>query len=211
MKITKYEHACLFIEKESTNIVVDPGSFTTLPSNLENIDFIIVTEEHYDHFNVENIRKILKQSPDAKIFSTKTVVEELVKEGIPATAITGEQTKTLGNCTVTFYETDHAVVYQQSPCRSLAIKIDDLLYYPSDSYKTIPDSVKVLAVPTSGPWFKVSESIEFLRASNFNVALATHNALNSDIGNKVTNNYLVNNALENQKLIYVTPGETYTV
>ncbi len=86
-----------------------------------------------------------------------------------------------------FYETDHAPVYKKSPCRVLTVKVDDFLYYPSDSFYATQDQVKILALPTSGPWHKLPEAIELANHVKSPAILATHNGLYNHIGNEVTN------------------------
>lgn len=211
MKITKYDHSCMVLDKDSTRLVIDPGSFTELPSNLDGIAFVIVTEEHHDHFSLDNLKKIIDKNPDVQIYTTTAVHNELIELGINAHAISGNQSIELGDFQVEFSETDHAIVYQSSPCKSLAIKIDAKLYYPSDTYRTIDDKITVFALPTSGPWFKVAQSIEFANAIKSEVVLVTHNALNSPIGNKVTNNFIASNIDGARELMFLENGESFEV
>jgi len=211
MKITKYEHSCLILEKGPTRLIIDPGSFTELPSTIDGVAFVIVTEEHYDHFSLDNLKKIIDKNPDVQTYTTRAVRDELIELGINVYAISGNNSVKLGDFQVEFSETDHAIVYQKSPCKSLSIKIDAKLYYPSDSYRTIDGKVTVLALPTSGPWFKVSESIEFANAINSEVVLVTHNALNSPIGNKVTNNFIKSNIDEAREFVFLENGESFEV
>lgn len=211
MKITKYEHACLLLEKDSTKLVIDPGSFTTLPKSLESINYVIITEEHYDHFNLDNLQQIISKNPYVQTFTTQAVHNELIELGIDVKSISGDSKVTMGDFEVNFSETDHAVVYKKSPCKSLTLKVNDYLYYPSDSYKTISEKVKVLALPSSGPWYKVSESIEFANAISSEIILVTHNALNSPIGNKVTNNFLKSNLGESRQFVFLESGESLVV
>ncbi len=35
MEITKYEHACLLINKNGARLLIDPGNYTNLPAKLE--------------------------------------------------------------------------------------------------------------------------------------------------------------------------------
>lgn len=212
MRITKYTHACLLLENDGTNLLIDPGSFTEIPSDLPKIDFVIVTEEHYDHLNLDNLKLVASVNPEVQIYTTEAVKESLKDTGLDAHAIIGDQNEILGSFKVTFSETDHAVVYKKSPCRSLTVLIDEnVLYYPSDSYKTIDKKVKVLALPTSGPWFKVSECIEFANAVDSEIVLTTHNALNSETGNKVTHNFIVNNIDEGRQFTHLENGENIKV
>lgn len=211
MKITKYDHACLVIEKDSTKLIIDPGSFTTLPKDIDSVDFVIITEEHYDHFNLENLQQITAKNPNLQVFTTQAVHDELIELGTDVHVVSGESKVTMGDFEVSFFETDHAVVYKKSPCKSLPLKINDYLYYPSDTYRTISEKVKVLALPTSGPWYKVSESIEFANAINSEIVLVTHNALNSQVGNKVTNNFLKSNIDENRQFVFLESGESLEI
>lgn len=209
MKLTKYEHACLMLDSDQSRLVIDPGCFTKLPDDLSGIGCIVITEEHVDHFNLENIQKILEQSPGAKIFSTDVVVGELAKSGIEATAIHGEQEVDQSGYHLSFYETPHAAVYRTSPCQSLSVKVDDYLYYPSDSYNTIDDTVEVLALPTSGPWHKLEEAIDLANTINSSTVLATHNWLYNEDGEMVANLYIKNNISDkNRNYVYLKPGES---
>lgn len=210
MKITKYGHACLLLEKDDARLLIDPGSFTELPNDLPEVDFIIVTEEHYDHFNVDNLKRVasIKSSP---IYTTATVAENLKESGLSVKAISVDQAIDMGPYRVEFSVKDHATVYKTSPCKSLAITINNDVYYPSDTYQTTNKKIKVLALPTSGPWFKVSECIEIANAIDSEIVIATHNALNSEIGNKVTNNFIINNLVEGRKFMYLSENESIDV
>lgn len=209
MKLTKYEHACLILDNGQSRLVIDPGCFTNLPDDLSGVGCIIVTEEHVDHFNLENIQKILKQSPDAKLFSTSVVVDEVAKSGIKAANIQGNETADHVGYHLSFYETPHAAVYRTSPCQSLSLKVDNYLFYPSDSYNTIDDSVEVLALPTSGPWHKLEEAIDLANAINSPTILATHNWLYNEDGEMVANLYIKNNISDkNRNYVYLKPGDS---
>lgn len=191
MKITKYGHACLFVENNGQTLVVDPGCFTKLPDSIpNNVTSVVITEEHGDHFDLPNLKQILEANPSAAVFTTTAVHEALNEVGIDSITITGGATKELGAFTLHFTETPHAPVHIDSPCNSLAIQIDDAIYYPSDSYMITPNEVKILALPTSGPWYKITESIDFVNGINSRKILPTHNALNSEAGNKVAENHI---------------------
>lgn len=209
MKLTKYEHACLILDNDQSRLVIDPGCFTNLPDDLSGVGCIVVTEEHIDHFNLENIQKILTQSPEAVIISTDVVVDELAKSGIQATVIKGNQNIDQAGYHLSFFETPHAAVYRKSPCQSLSVKVDDYLFYPSDSYNTIDDTVEVLALPTSGPWHKLEEAIDLANTIESPTVLATHNWLYNEDGEKVANSFIKNNILDKDRnYVYLKPGES---
>lgn len=209
MKLTKYEHACLFLENEQGALVIDPGSFSNLPSDLVNIKVVVVTEEHMDHYNEDNLKKILEQSPEVKIYSTTAVCDQLKKVNIDCTVVEGSKIVNESGFDIKFVEGDHAPTYKKSPCRVLTITIGNFLYYPSDSFITTDEEVQVLALPTSGPWHKLEEAIDFANKVKSNVILATHNFLYSDTGQDVANHFITMNiADKDREWAYLEVGES---
>ncbi len=69
MKITKYGHCCLFVEEQGLRILIDPGMFTEGKHPVENIDVLLITHEHQDHCHVPSVQTILKNSPQAKVYT----------------------------------------------------------------------------------------------------------------------------------------------
>lgn len=209
MKITKFEHACLILENDTSRLVIDPGSFTHLPEDLTNISCIVVTEEHTDHYSLENIEKILKQSPTAEIITTQAVSNKLNDSDIKNNAVSVEGQFEVGGFALSLEEGDHAAIHGQSPCRVLTLKVDDFLYYPSDSYIPTAEPVQVLALPTSGPWHKVTESVNLANKVDSKQILVTHNGLYNEVGNMVTNNFTSNNiANKEREYIFLNVGKS---
>ncbi len=198
MKVTKYGHACLFVEKNDQTLVIDPGCFTKLPKSIpNNVVAVIITEEHADHYDLPNLELLLEVNPEAIVYTTSVVSNILKAINISAVAIEGRSTKNAGDFTLHFSETPHAVVHKTSPCQSLSVQVDDSIYYPSDSYQTITGKVSLLALPVSGPWYKVTESIDFVNSIDSRKILPTHNALNSPVGNMVAQNHIKAHLEEN--------------
>ena len=67
MKLTKYEHACLILEKAGSTLVIDPGSFTMPLADLDNVVGIVITHEHADHWTPEQLARLLDRNPEARI------------------------------------------------------------------------------------------------------------------------------------------------
>ncbi|CAB4639022.1 unannotated protein [freshwater metagenome] len=65
--------------------------------------------------------------------------------------------------------------------------VNDLLYYPGDSYTTPDKKVPVLACPTSAPWLKIGDVMDFVAVVKPSKSFATHNALLSDLGHDLNN------------------------
>ena len=107
----------------------------------------------------------------------------------------------MGEFTICLYYTDHAVVWQQSPCKNLAVLVDDFYYYPGDSFYTIPDQVQIAGVPVSAPWLKLGEAIEYILHTNSQRFMPTHNGLLNDLGHELTHNVLKNFTQDSGKTI----------
>lgn len=81
MKIIKHAQSCFEVVLNDTNILIDPGSYVfglekKKPEDFKNTDFLIITHEHSDHFDLANIEKIIDLS-DPVIYSTRKVVDQI--------------------------------------------------------------------------------------------------------------------------------------
>lgn len=70
-------HSCFYINYNGISIITDPVFFdlltnkrdTELPfniSDLKNIDYLLISHDHYDHLSIKSIKSILKSSPKIK-------------------------------------------------------------------------------------------------------------------------------------------------
>ena len=50
MRLTKLEHACVRLEKDGATLVIDPAAWS-MPRALEGASAVLVTHEHFDHFD----------------------------------------------------------------------------------------------------------------------------------------------------------------
>ena len=163
MKITKLGHCCLLIYTKGKRILTDPGSYTVeTHSKIENIDYILFTHEHQDHYHIESLRVILEKNPQAVIYSNNSVSELLDKEGIKHTQINHSDTLLLGEISVTGIGEKHAQMHSTIPLSTnLGYFIDERLWYPGDAFTNPERPVEILALPVSGPWMKLSEAIDY--------------------------------------------------
>jgi L-ascorbate metabolism protein UlaG (beta-lactamase superfamily) len=163
MKITKLGHCCLLIETKGRKILTDPGSYTVdVHSKLENIDYILFTHEHQDHYHIESLKILLQKNPKVVVYSNGSVSELLKNEGIIHTKISHEEEVLLGGVSVAGIGEKHAMMHQSVPVSSnLGFFIDDRLWYPGDAFTDPKREVELLALPVSGPWMKLGEAIDY--------------------------------------------------
>jgi L-ascorbate metabolism protein UlaG (beta-lactamase superfamily) len=181
MRLTKYEHACFSVEIDDTVLVVDPGNFTSDFVVTNNIIAIVITHEHADHFDPDLLAAIYNKNPESVIISLPSIIEKMPDHKSQA-AISG-QTLNVGPFNLEFFGGEHATIHPDIPVvGNIGVMINDSLYYPGDSFSVPTKPVKILALPVSAPWMKISDMIDFLRAIKPVLAFPTHDAILSDSG-----------------------------
>jgi L-ascorbate metabolism protein UlaG (beta-lactamase superfamily) len=181
MKLTKYAHSCFTVEKDGKVLVVDPGEYTTDFVAPENVVAIVVTHAHADHFDKELIAEIVDKNPGTVIIGPEEVTDQI--EVFETRSVTGGDSVTVDPFDLEFFGGDHAVIYPSQPvAQNVGVLVNELLYYPGDSF-TIPDKpVDTLSLPVVAPWSKLSEVVDFVQALGPRFAFPTHDAIASDIG-----------------------------
>lgn len=170
MKITKLGHCCLLIEIKGKRILTDPGSYTIeAHSKLRDIDFILFTHEHADHYHVESLKEILKNNPASKVYANTSISELLEKENIAHTLVKNGESVGLSEgetvnskITLAGIGEKHAMMHSSIPLSSnTGYFIDGRLWYPGDAFTDPERTVEILALPVSGPWMKISDAIDY--------------------------------------------------
>lgn len=207
MKITKYEHACLDINEGASRLIVCPGVFTKSLTNLEGITAIVVTHVHADHLDTAIIQEIIKKNPDVRIYTTEEAARELASHtyiGKPGEPVT------IGEFRLEFFGENHAEIDPKTPVtQNIGVLVNNKLYYPGDSFTECQKPFVVLAVPASAPWLRVGQTIPLIENSNCQTIFPTHNALLSDAGHQVTNNWLKTFAERSGKEFnFLQPGDS---
>lgn len=73
----------MLVETKGKRLLTDPGSFTVeAHTKLENIDAILFTHEHSDHYHLDSLRTLLEKNPEVQIFTNTSVAELLSQENI---------------------------------------------------------------------------------------------------------------------------------
>jgi L-ascorbate metabolism protein UlaG (beta-lactamase superfamily) len=187
MRMTKFAHSCVRIERDGAVLVVDPGVFSERAAALDGVDAVLITHEHADHLDVNALVDALAKRPSVTVYAHPEVAPRLdaMREAV-TTVESGESFEAAGFA-VRAFGGWHAEIHPDIPrVVNLGFLIEGI-YHPGDSFD-VPEGAHVdtLLVPISGPWMKLSESVNFVRAVAPRVAYALHDALLSDAGSAIT-------------------------
>ena len=164
MRLTKLEHACL---------VVDPGSFTTPLVDLHDVDAVVVTHEHQDHWTPDQLTHLLASSPQAVVYGPQGVAD--AADGFDVHVVADGDTVEAGPFTLSFHGSRHAVIHESIPVvDNVGVLVDGRLFYPGDQFTVPPVPVETLAAPVGAPWLKVGEVIDYVAAVKAKLVFPTH-------------------------------------
>jgi L-ascorbate metabolism protein UlaG (beta-lactamase superfamily) len=186
MKITKHGHACLEVEIDSQTLIIDPGSYTEELASLGNVVALVITHKHDDHCDDAKIAKIKKDNPNVQIFGTSEVAARL--SGLEVTTVYHGDYYQVGSFRLEFFGDMHQIIHKSIPLiQNTAVLVNGDLYYAGDSYIPPDQKIKVLACPTSAPWLKIGDVMDYIQEVKPEVCFPTHNALLSQVGHDLNN------------------------
>ena len=162
MRIAHYGHACVLAElPDGTRILFDPGAYSAGFEDLAGLDAIFITHEHPDHHDTERVSRLARASPGARLVTVSDAGDSV----------------TAGGAVVRIQLGEHAVVHPALPnVANNAYQVGDLLFHPGDSFTLPRGRVRILLLPTGGPWMKLAESADYLRAVAPEIAVPIHQA-----------------------------------
>ena len=178
MKITKYGHACLLVEQNEVRILIDPGSWSPVPE-LAELDALLVTHEHFDHIDIGKIAMLVAKNPNMTIFTNDHVGKVLSEKDIPYTRLQDGDVTDVKGVSISGIGTAHDIVYgPASPCENTGYLINNELFFPGDALSVVPSTpVRILALPTGGPWMKFSEAIDYAKKISPSLVFPIHDAV----------------------------------
>jgi L-ascorbate metabolism protein UlaG (beta-lactamase superfamily) len=213
MKLTKHEHACVVIEKDGTSVVIDPGSFSADAAGIiSGAEAVLITHEHMDHVNEPAITEALAARPELRVYAPAALRDTFGAHPGQFTAVAEGDQLSLGSLAVTVHGEKHAVIHPDIPAvANVGYLVDGTLYHPGDAYFVPEAEVPVLLLPTSGPWMKLGEAADYVRAVRPQQIIQIHEMLLSDIGLGLAANLLGENGLTGLPLTALPAGDSLSV
>jgi L-ascorbate metabolism protein UlaG (beta-lactamase superfamily) len=196
MKLTKFTHACVRLEKDGKVLVLDPGTFSETTEALDGAHAVLITHEHPDHVDVPAMTRELGTAPGLAVFAPAGVAATLRAEAPLAsdrihTVEPGSSFDAAG-FNVRSFGGQHALIHPQIPMvANIGYLVDGNVYHPGDSF-IIPDglSVQSLLVPIHAPWNKVGEVVDFVIGVRAPRAFQIHDGLLNGTGLKMVEGHV---------------------
>ncbi len=183
MKITKFGHSCLLVEEQGVRLLFDPGEYSVFPSNLAELDAVLITHEHKDHYGHDTLVELLKRSPRAQVITNHAVGAKLETFGIPFQVIEDGQGLKIGTVDIEGEGEIHAVLHKEWPrCVNTGYRIGKRLFHPGDSLEIPKLPVEILALPVAGPWIYIGMAIDYAREIKPKVVFPIHDGILKKVG-----------------------------
>lgn len=187
MKITKYIHACLQIEKGSDKILFDPGLFSfaeglVKPSQFENIQAVIITHKHPDHVDADSLKEILKNNENAIVFANSDIAKTLAEKEIEAEVFESGERNIAGFDFEAFDAPHEAILADELP-QNTAYLIDGKILHPGDSYSKsllAKKGTEILCLPTMAPWTTELTTFDFAVEMSPQIVVPIHDGYAKD-------------------------------
>jgi L-ascorbate metabolism protein UlaG (beta-lactamase superfamily) len=213
MELTKHIHACVTIDKGGSRLLLDPGTLTPNAAELvAGAGTILITHEHFDHFDEGAIAAALEARPELRVYGPAAVVDRWQARGGQVSAVAEGDRFDAGGFDVAVFGGLHASIHRDIPqVANVGFLIDRRVYHPGDSYYVPDASVTTLLVPTSGPWSKFGEAVDFVRAVNPERAVQIHESMLSEIGQQAMAAFISPKMLTEVSLEIVPAGDAITV
>ena len=182
MRITKLEHAALILEEAGRRLIIDPGGLTNPILGILDVDAVVITHEHADHWTADQLGRITDANPAARIYGPAGVAR--AAGDVAITIVAPGETVEAAGWTLRFFGGNHAVIHPSIPIiENVGVLVNGRFYYPGDSfYVPVGVEVDTLAAPAGAPWMKISEGMDFVTQVAPKRAFGTHDGVLSAAG-----------------------------
>lgn len=210
MRLTKLGHACVQISKDDRSVVIDPGAFSEASAALATADAVLITHEHFDHFDADALRAAMAERPSLEVWTSRVVAESLADLGGRVHQVGHGDAVTVAGFDVHVYGEDHEILHPDAPpIPNTGFLIDGEVFHPGDALTVPSEPVPTLCLPGNAPWLKVPELYAYTREVRPERAFVIHDGLLNDIGLQVMKKHVGQAGEElGKEFVRLEPGTT---
>ncbi|MYR05308.1 MBL fold metallo-hydrolase [Gordonia sp. SID5947] len=209
MRLTKYTHATVTLAKDDKTLLIDPGAFTPNAADLlADADAVLITHEHFDHFDAEKIVAAMKEREELHLYGPASIARSLSEVASRVHPVSTGESFDIAGFSVETFVADHAVIHPEIPLvDNVGFLIDHSVFHPGDAYLNPGRPIQTLLLPVSGPWISTEQAIDFVRAVAPQLSIAIHDVMLSDTGKATTDMFLGADSLTGTPLEVLAVGE----
>ncbi|MFI1995242.1 MBL fold metallo-hydrolase [Actinoplanes sp. NPDC020271] len=214
MRLTKHTHACVaFTGGGDGTLLVDPGTFTPDAAKLiAEATAVLVTHEHFDHFDDAALAVELDRRPELRVYGPAAIREKLGERDGRVVAVRAGDRLEVAGFRVEVHGERHALIHEDIPLvDNVGYLVEGRVFHPGDSYRVPEAEVETLLLPTSGPWTKLGEAAEFVRAVRPARMIQVHELMLSELGQNSARMLLGEKGLTGLPLEILPAGESTDV
>lgn len=182
MQLTKFTHACVRLDDGDRSVVLDPGTFSEVDEALDGVAAVLITHEHADHVDSEKLRAALARDPSLRLYAPHSVTAAFPDAGEQVVTVGPGEQFAAGGFDVRAFGGQHALIHPAIPVvANLGYLVEGSVYHPGDSFTVPPAPVATLLLPTSAPWSKAAEVIDFAIAVRARNVHQVHDSMITDV------------------------------
>ncbi|CAN5128225.1 MBL fold metallo-hydrolase [soil metagenome] len=187
MKITKYIHSCLLLEKDTDKILFDPGLFSFVegkvkPNQFQDLTAIILTHCHPDHIDDESLKQIIDNNPKTVVLANTQIQSKLAEKKI-SVEVFENGTRQIGSFNVEALDAPHEKLLADEIPQNTAYIVDEVFLNPGDSLAEslyAKKNTRVLALPLMAPWETELQTFEFAKKMSPQQVVPIHDGYAKD-------------------------------
>jgi L-ascorbate metabolism protein UlaG (beta-lactamase superfamily) len=214
VQLTKYTHSCVRLDDGYRSLAIDPGVFSEVQAALDGVSAVLITHEHVDHLQVEELRSALQRDSRLRMWAPAVVAESFSDQfGEQVVTASPGQALDAGGFAVRTFGGQHALIHPSIPViANVGYLVEESVYHPGDSFTVPPVAVQLLLAPIHAPWSKTAEVIDFVVSVRAPRAIGIHDALLTDAGRQLVESHVARIGGEHgSDYTAVRPGETMDV
>ncbi|NMO04466.1 MBL fold metallo-hydrolase [Gordonia sp. TBRC 11910] len=173
--LTFLGHSCVLIDVGGARLLLDPGNLTPPLDGIGAVDAVLVTHGHPDHLDAEQVRRVTGAGK-LPLYGPPDIAGQVEDLDV---AFVGVRTGSFEVAGVPIVATVsvHETLYPGFPLpANVGYEIGGRIFAPGDALTVPSQPIEVLLAPLAGPWMKLSEGIDFIRAVAPDVVVPVHDA-----------------------------------